>query len=169
MANLKKSFINFFFKIFIVEFLLVCLCTFFIYESRPVSEKEIQKVKIKVEDVKYIRIIRENRFIVISNSIEYQFNELGVFVEYSNRELFENIKIGDELELSYVTRYKKYNRVVAAYSKNEVYRSFESYNSQKIPIGITIIIFSILQLIFIFFIVIHIKFNRKNFIQRRRH
>lgn len=168
-VDLKKYFLKFLFKIIVIELVLICLCVFFVYESRPAKENEIHQIEIKVEDIKYIRIIRDNRFIVISNSIEYQFYELGEFAEYSNAELYENIKVGDVLKISYETKYGKYNRVISASSESEIYRSIESYYSQKIPSSVTIIIFVLLQLIFIFLMVVYIIFNQKNFRKNKTH
>lgn len=134
----------------------------FIYECKPANEKEINQVILEVEDIKYERVISEFRFSIISDSVEYKFHNLGESSEYSNRQLYENIKVGDELRISYVKKYGKDNRVVAASSENEIYRSIEYYNSQKRPAFIVSIAFFIItQLMLTSFIFIYVFLNHK--------
>jgi len=84
---------------------------------------------------------------------------------YPNSKLFDTIQIGDEISISYVEQYSffgKRNSVVEAKSDTEVYRSIEEYNSTSAFVPV-IIIFAIVEFLFLSSIAIHVVVFRKRY------
>ncbi|MBQ7761247.1 MAG: hypothetical protein IJ400_04245 [Clostridia bacterium] len=159
----RKYIIKFLLIITIIQVLLASVGALLIYESKPIRKEETETIIVKVEETKYERrLVSEYRFSVISNSIEYQFDERGAFSEYSNIELNEAIKIGDELSITYYKNLWGKKKVVDARSASVIYRSFECYNSQR-AFAFSIVFFAVLEIVFIAFTVVFVMLNRKKF------
>ena len=85
--------------------------------------------------------------------------------EYSTRELFETISIGESLDITYTKRYGfwgSYILIIDARNDSNVYLDAAFFNSNKEKALVSfIIIFSIIELIFLFCVAAIILFNCK--------
>lgn len=138
----------------IVQVLLIAVFADTIAESRPINTEDTKQVTVTVEETKRISGSKGPKwFIVYSDSDKYYFTEFGIFGKYSNRELEEQISVGDELTLTYFEHFhilKNRNLVVEASKENQVFRTLEEYNEQYSGVNIAaIIIFVILEILFL--------------------
>ena len=153
---MKKT-IKRFFIIVCVQLMIISLFSLLLYESKSLNDKHIKQAIIVVDDIEYIRIMNEFRFSVFSNSIQYQFSNDGALSPYySNRDLYENVDVGDKLNIIYIEKYRltgKQNLVVDARTEKEIYRSLEYYNTQKNYLRVFIIVFfSVVEMVYLFII-----------------
>ena len=140
--------------------------------SFPIDVKDTKQIDITVEDTycvrSYGRHSRESWFVVVADSEKYWFEYHGSFDKYSVDQLYKSISKGDGLRLTYYETsyivYGKVNVVVDARAEAEIYRSFESYNRarQGIP-TLGVIIFSIIELVFVGIVFVNIWLNKSIF------
>lgn len=121
--------------------------------SHPVNIQDTKQIDITVEDTYYISIPKHSQLVVVATSGKYSFVNYSRFDEYSANEIYESISKGDKLSLTYYEGYSivgKINRVVAAQTENETYRSLQGYirGHQGLP-AIIVLIFSIIEFVFI--------------------
>lgn len=138
----------------IVQVLMIVVFADTITESRPINIEDTKQVTVTVEGAKRISGSRGPKwFIVYSDSDKYYFSEFGIFGKYSNRELEEQVSVGDELTLTYFEHFhflKNRNLVVEASNENQVLRTLEEYNKQHSGVNVAaIIIFIILEILFL--------------------
>lgn len=131
--------------------------------SQQVNVNQTKQIDIIVEDKDYYRVPREYWLFVVSNSTEYLFMGRSSNKEYSVSELYESISKGDKLSLRYSetnTIWGKVNLVVDARSETETYRNIDEYNHAKkgVP-AFVIIIFFIIELIFVGIVYMYFKFS----------
>ena len=98
------------------------------------------------------------KFMICSNGEWYEFPHEGIRGEYTAREMYEKINVGDSLEITYVKdfgfglRGGEYNKLVDAINDSDVYLDFDSYNSRVQSANTTaFIVFAIFDAIVIFF------------------
>lgn len=153
----------------------IAICLFFavlIYESKPADSDDCTTETLLVEDKNYIRVYREYKCQIISNGIRYDFPNTGISGQYTAKELYETIQQEDNLDVTYVIKYGLFgtrNLIVDAREGDKVYLDVVSYNAQKEKaFKSIIIIFSIIELVFFFIVVLIIGFNSKKFKSWRR-
>lgn len=160
---MKKYIVKFFAIVLGIQMLLAFAFIVMLNQSKPIKEDETKTIVVKVEETKYERrLVSEYKFAIIADSYEYQFDQRGAFSECSNRELNESIKINDVLTIKYYENIWGEKKVVDARTENNVYRSFEHYNSQRAFVFV-IVFFVVLEIVFIAFTAVFVVFNRKRF------
>lgn len=166
--NMKKYIVKFFAIVLGIQMLLAFAFIVMLNQSKPIKEDETKTIVVKVEETKYERrLVSEYKFAIIADSYEYRFDERGAFSECSNRELNESIKINDVLTIKYYENIWGEKMVVDARTENNVYRSFEHYNSQRAFVFV-IVLFVIFEIIFVASITLYVVINRKKFIIKRK-
>ena len=120
----KPLYIAIFLEIIIVLTFIQLWCN-----AKPVSEQDLLKANIVVEDVRYISGKNISRLIISANSQKYHFPNIG---KISNSKLSDMINEGDELFITYYPKdglFTTTNRIVDAYSQTQVLRTTEEYLS----------------------------------------
>ncbi len=131
--------------------------------SQPISVNDTKQIEITVDDIYFVRVPRENWLVVVSDSTKYLFKSRLTFEECSVDELYESISEGNKLSLKYYEEYNilgKFNLVVDARTESEIYRTIEGYNQSKQGVTtLVVIIFSIIELVFIGIICLYVWLN----------
>ena len=131
--------------------------------SQPISVNDTKQIEITVDDIFFVRVPRENWLVVVSDSTKYLFKSRLTFEECSVDELYESISEGNKLSLKYYEEYNilgKSNLVVDARTESEIYRTIEGYNQSKQGVTtLVVIIFSIIELVFIGIICLYVWLN----------
>ena len=135
-------------QIFIILLFMLCF-----YSSRPIDIDDCTKSQIAVEDKIYVRNIHEYTCRIFANGSRYDFPNIGHFGEYTTKEIYDNIEIGELLDVIVIEKndlFGKYNLIVEAVNKNDQYLDFELYNVQKEMAFVSVIVlFSVLELVFL--------------------
>lgn len=164
----------------VIQALFAAIFVIAFNSNAPVNTNEIQTSLITVEKIEC-----ESKFLVgemttlTSNGVEYHFPKFPVVGtnEYSMHELYESIRPGDTLVVSYVDRNSRSSpneqrTVLDARSETQQFRSFEAYNRYCSKQRVTgIIICSIVEFVFLIcftFFVVHNLFELKFFQHRKR-
>lgn len=131
--------------------------------GQPISTRDTKQIDIIVEDVYPISTRREQWLVIIADSEKYLFESHSTFDTYSLEELNKSISKGDKLSLRYYEEYlvfRKTNLVVDARTETETYRTLEEYNSGKqgVPVFV-IVVFSIIEIIFVGIIFVYVWLN----------
>ena len=139
----------------IIQIVIIIFFAWSYYCSAPVEIDEMKNATIIVEDVYYLSGSKISpKLFVRSNSCEYVFFNMD---NYSARELYENIKIGDKIELTYAERFSlfgQYNMVCSAYGESQTYGSLDSYlKSHVASLRFTIFVFIFIESVFVFLVV----------------
>lgn len=147
----------------LIQLLFVFTSIYALICSKPISENDTKQIEIIVDDMYFVRVPRENWLVVVSDSTKYLFKSRLTFYECSVDELYESISEGNKLSLKYYEEYNilgKSNLVVDARTETEIYRTIEEYNQNKqgVPV-LVIIIFSIIELVFIGIICLYVWLN----------
>ena len=151
----------------LIESIIILCFVIAIYQSEPIDINDCTNERIVVNDkqYKYIPMSRKYKCQVVSNGIKYDFPHMGISFEYSTRELFETISIGESLDITYTKRYGfwgSYILIIDARNDSNVYLDAAFFNSNKEKALVSfIIIFSIIELIFLFCVAAIILFNCK--------
>ena len=136
-----------------------------LYMSQPVNLSECTTRKIMVENIEYEHIYQEHVCRISSNGIQYEFPSLGIWGKYSSADYYEEMKPGKILEITYTSDrsfFRKYNLIVDARNESTIYLNFDSYNNQKEKAFIaTIVIFSIIELVFLTILICKVVLYRK--------
>lgn len=103
---MKKRILNsLFYRVLVgfamIQFVLILVFALALNESRAIDVQQMKQVSIRVEDISYDRSVSEYRFCIYSGTEKYVFPNLGAFSEYSNRELYNEISVGDSISLEY--------------------------------------------------------------------
>ena len=127
--------------------------------TKPIQIESCKVDVILVEDTEYYHS-RDSSCIIYSAGSKYVFPNLGIFTKYSSREFYETIEAGDSLSITYTG--KTHHTIVDARDDQEVYLDIESYNldKKKARVGV-LVIFLILEIIFLSILVGNIISNRK--------
>lgn len=120
-------------KVLITQLLLIILFSYALYLSRPASQSKITRINITVSQIQCEPTINEHILCIYSNDGKYIFPNLGPNVNWSRNELNNEIKVGDELTISYIRSYTVLgirNWIVECENQSVQYRSMEEYNKQ---------------------------------------
>lgn len=151
--NIKKTS---FIKRFIISFLIIhaviaLMLIVVLNEAKPIRKENCQTSIVTIDNIEYVRVFKEYQCRIFSDNIRYDFPSLGVFGNYSSKEIYESIGKGNLLSISYVEGvnfFGRYNLIVDARSEDTVYIDFNLYNEQRQSTFVLIIIlFSIIELI----------------------
>ena len=133
---------------------LICLtiCILLIaleaYKTRPININECKKIDITVQRVDYSYWYGAGQCHIYSDGIKYV---LSTSNNYSSHELYEIIKEGDELTLTYTERFwieGKHNLVVDARDSDLIYIDSNEFISDRNNGGIVfIVLMSIVELL----------------------
>ncbi len=150
----------------LMQILIILVFSWLLYKSKPVDLENTKQITITVDNVRYQRGPTEYYFIIYSDSEKYLFSNYGRFGEYSNRELYESISIGDRLTLTYYNSssllHGNFNSVIEAQSNTEIYRSVEEYTKLTAGISTAVTIpFLIIELVFVGVLILYVL-NSKN-------
>lgn len=163
----KKKIIRTLIVFTLIQVFIVFLFIRMLNESKPIDLQHTKQIDITVEEIMYERVISEYRFSICAGSAKYSFANSGAFSEYSSRELYESISVGDQISIIYYEKrniLNKSNWVADARTEAKVYRSFEEYNKHRQGVAtIAIIIFSIIELLFIGIVSIYVILNKSVF------
>ena len=113
----------------ILFFFFMCFAS-----SRIIDINDCHKEKICVTNIDYQAGYREYKLFIYANEFRYDFPNLGIFSEYTNRELYEIINVGDVLQITYIKRqgfFCEYNLLVDVRNESKIYLDFDLYNDQK--------------------------------------
>ena len=151
----------------IIQLVILFIFVSLLRNSQQVNEDSVQQADIVVDDVRSIRVARENWLYVVSDSNKYLFRGRSTFEEYSVDEIENSLNRGDMLSLLYIeewTVFGKANAVVDARSGNMIFRTIEEYNRGKenLPI-ILIVAFTVFELIFLGIVFVDVRMNYKIF------
>lgn len=152
-------------KFILGQIVILLVFVLLFQESKPIDINSCTNTRIIVEDKEYTRVYQEYKCRIFSNGIRYDFYNTGSSGKYTSKELYEKIVIGEILDISYINRYGffgKYNLIVDAKDETNIYLDFNSYNLQKEKANISVIImFSIIELVFLSAFIVAFIFNRK--------
>ena len=159
----KKTFLKF----LAIQCILFLLFFTIMYMSQPADMGRVQKSIIVVDDTQYTRVVREYRFSVFSDGVQYIFHN-SRSSGLSNTELFNTVQVGDVISIQYIEEWSlfgKRNNVVDAQTDVEKLRSIEKYNEDKKTTSVVVIVFFVFfELLFLASIFIYVKFIRKLYI-----
>lgn len=132
--------------------------------SQPTSIDDVKRVDITVDDTYRLKVLKETRLYVVSDSTTYVFSAIPNFKEASANEIYKSINEGDKLSLMYEETFSifgKTNLVVDARSETQTFRTFEGYNKGKenLPL-IVIIASSVAEIVFIGIIFMSVWLDR---------
>ena len=149
----------------LIQALIICVFIFLMSDNQPININETKLVDVIVDDIYCFRVRGENWLCLVADSTKYLFFSRVTFADYSVHELYTSISKGDRLSLRYYESNSgllKSNIVVDARSETEIYRTLEEYNraTQEGTIGL-IIIFLVVELIFVGVFVLYIWWNYK--------
>ena len=161
----EKRWIRSAFVLGLVQILILCFFTRLFSLAQPVGAHDVKQIDIIVEDIIYRRISSKTdlKLVIIADSEKYMYDTQTVFDEYSVRDLYESICVGDKLSLVCKKRHTIYGRVntiIAIRSETETYRTVEEYNSrqQGVPLFV-VVIFSIIELFFVGIVIVYVWIN----------
>ena len=147
----------------LVQIIIISLFFACFNSSKPVEIKDCSETQLVVEDKKYARKYNEYTCRVFSNGNRYDFPNLGPLGEYSTEEIYNDIKIGETIDVTYIERndlFGKYNYVVDASNKNKKYMNFAVYETQQeIAFLSVIMLFGIIEFSFILILGMFIIFH----------
>ena len=147
------------------QIIILILAGGLLYESSPINIDDCAIQKITVQSREYKPVYGEHVCQISSNGAKYQFPNLGIFGKYSSRELYEEMKPGKILDITYTEGrnfFTKHNLIVDARNESTIYLDFESYNNQKEKIVISVIImFSVVELFFLAIFICIFLFNSR--------
>ena len=132
--------------------------------SQQIDINDTKHIDITVDDIYIIRVPKEDWLFIVADSTYYLFTSRATFEDYSVHELYNSIFEGDHLSLIYYESdsilFKKVNTVVDARTETETYRTFEEYNrgKQGVPVFV-VILFSIIEIIFVGIIFVYVWIN----------
>lgn len=131
--------------------------------GQPISVHDTKQTDIIVEDIYCISLRKEEWLVIIADLEKYLFESHSKFDEYSINELYESISEGTKLSLMYQETHNIFGRVnlvVDARSETETYRTIEEYNHgrQGVPVFV-VILFSIIEIIFVGIIFVYVWIN----------
>ena len=164
-----KKIIRYILLFVLIQALIICVFIFLISDNQPININETKLVDVIVDDIYCFRVRGENWLCLVADSTKYLFFSRATFADYSVHELYTSISKGDRLSLRYYESNsgllkisKISNIVVDARSETEIYRTLEEYNRgiQGGTIGL-IIIFLVVELIFVGVFVLYIWWNYK--------
>ena len=152
--------------IVLTQIVILLLFLWGIYESKPVKMEDCTSEKIVVEDKEYARkLFGEYNCYVSYLKSDYVFPNLGVLGDYTSKELYEIIQIGETMEILYTKRLGIWgcqNLILDAESETGEYLDFDLYNQQKgKAFTAMIVIFSIVELIFLSVVVCILVLNTR--------
>ncbi|MBQ8880514.1 MAG: hypothetical protein IJY69_06725 [Clostridia bacterium] len=133
--------------------------------SQKINENDTKQIDITVDDMYKFRVPMAKTYwlVIVSDSSQYLFHSRSTLKEYSVSELNEAISIGSKLSLMYKEEdgiFGKTNLVVDARDETEIYRTIEEYNRGRQGVSFfVIVIFSIIEVIFVGIIAIYVWIN----------
>ena len=154
----------------------VCIVLFYVLlctTSHPYQKESCVSRQIVVDNIQYVRVYGEPRCRVTSDGVFYEFPGLGIFDEFSGREIYEQLHLGDALDILYVKErslFRCYNLIVDAKDATTTYLRLDAYNSEIAHASIAVhIIFLIIELLYIGGCMWwYMMFNRKRAEPRKR-
>lgn len=161
LSTAEKGLIRSVLIVILVQVLIILLFVNTWKTSHPIDVTEAKKVEVTVDDTYYLSLRRSSRLIIVSDGAEYWIESRVFSSETSAGKLYDTISKGDKLSLIYCERttlfWGNVNMVYDARTETEVYRSLEKYNrkQENAPIFV-IIVFSVIELLFIGFVFLSI-------------
>lgn len=151
--------INKFIRFALIQLLIIILFVLPLYSNKSINARDCTTLQIVVEDkeLEYVQHRRysSHTFKIFSGSVWYEFPSEGIWGEYTPREMYEKINIGDTLEISYTKAQRfdgEYNYVVDARNDSDTYLDFDSFNSRRQTSTTTMIImFAVFEVFVILF------------------
>ena len=163
----------------LVQLVIIFLLVIAINESRQINIDETKQVDITVDDIYLFRgSHRDSRWLFVADgATRYLFWGKNTSEDASTYELYDSISCGDKLSLIYYESTHiilgNINVVVDARTETEVYRTLDSYNRSKQGlIPFVIILYVIMEFIFIGIALIYVWLNLSNFktlCERKKH
>ena len=149
--------INKFIKFALIQLSIIILFVLPFYSNKPINARDCTTLQIVVED-KELALTSSVKhatyeFKIYSNGVVYEFPAEGIWGEYTPREMYEKINIGDTLEISYTKAQRfdgEYNYVVDARNDSDTYLDFDSFISRGQTAKVTwLIIFAVFEVLFL--------------------
>ena len=104
-----KHFVRPFLCALLIQIGIVAAYVCFLLGTKPVVRENCVSRQIVIEDIQYVRVYEERRCRVTSDGVFYEFPGLGIFDEFSGREIYEQLHLGDTLDILYVKECKVQN------------------------------------------------------------
>ena len=161
---LQKMIISF----IVVHIIVLSFFSFgFINHAKAINQNNYETEIIIVENTQYVYSGGYTQsFRIISNGIIYRFPNMGVSHDYSSRELYEIIKPGTNLKITYIEEYSlfgKYKRVSDARTDDAVFLDFaQSLADENVAFTLTVIFLLVIEFIILSIFVICLLFNAKD-------
>ena len=147
----------------LIQIIILLLFAVALHESKPIDINDCKNEQIIVDAKKYHYGYREYKCKIYSNGIRYDFPTHSIRDEYNPREFYGTIQEGDKLDITYKKTYSirgKENLVVAVKDDTTTYFDLDSYNSQKKPAFISmIVLFAVVELIFFAIVFFNVILN----------
>lgn len=149
-----------------IQLLLICAFVNILAGSSQVSANDCKRIDIIVEDTYCVRVSKENWLFISSDSTKYLFRSRSTVNECSVDQLYKTVETGDKLCLMYYETHSFFgevNLIVDARDETEIYRTIDEYNRAKEGLrAFEIIVFSVIELLYVGFISIYVWINLKN-------
>ena len=92
----------------LVQIIIIVLFLACFKSSKPLEIEDCSETQLIVEDKKYVRKYNEYTCRIFSNGNRYDFPNLGPLGEYSTEKIYNDIKIGETIDVIYVERIVPY-------------------------------------------------------------
>lgn len=150
----------------LIQIIIIILFVESMSDLQKIDIQDTVEVDITVDDIYIHGTQKTERLYVVADDTKYVFKSRSSFNEYSTMELSRSVSIGDQLSLRYFKSDKIFfpesNIVVGAESENEIYRTIEEYNNSKNGLAFwVILIFSVIELIFVPLVTLFVWLNFK--------
>ncbi len=165
----KSKLMPFCIKVFLIQTVIVLIVLFIIDYASPIAKSELISVNIVISDIHYSSRSRAgNRLYIWDNGQKYIFTP-GAFSDYSCKELYDALSIGDKLNISYYEHFLSQNIIFEAKSNETIYRTYENYRKgEKLAIPLTIPLIIFVEGIFALIVYVEFDTNRDKFFKRKK-
>ena len=154
-----------FIKFAVVQIVILLFFFAMLHGSRTPERSDLKQADIVVDQIQYVPAGRIKSLSVSCGSGKYKFDNTGKIGEYSNYELYEAIKVGDKLSVTYYEGthlFRKVNWVVSAWDESVMYRSEEAYLESNDGVLLAVcVIFGVIELALIGALIGFCLFHKK--------